>query len=81
LSKAIKHSFNKSFVVFSDFSRERSSTFRTSVQSHTNNGFFKLIMLLFTQEAIKYVAIRYQNSLYPCITCVHHSHAAKRLLP
>jgi len=23
----------------------------------------------------------YQNSLSPCITCVQHSHAAKRLLP
>jgi len=48
----------------------------TSVQSHTNNGFFKLIMLLFTQEAIQYVAIRYQNSLSPCITCVQHTHDA-----
>jgi len=38
-------------------------------------------MLLFAQEAMKYVAIRLQNSLSPCITCVQHSHAAKRLLP
>jgi len=27
------------------------------------------------------VAIRYQNTLSPGITCVQHSHAAKRLLP
>jgi len=40
-------------------------------------NFFKLIMLLFAQEAIKYVAIRYRNSLSPCITCVQHSHAEK----
>jgi len=37
-------------------------------------------MLLFAQEAMKYVAIRNQNSLPPCITSVQHSHAAKRLL-
>jgi len=30
---------------------------------------------------MKYVTIRYQNSLSPCITCIQHSDAVKRLLP
>jgi len=37
-------------------------------------------MLRFAQEAMKYVTILYQNSMSPCITCVQHSHAAKRLI-
>jgi len=46
-SKAIKHHFNKTLLCLSlrTFSRRTLK----SVQSHTNRGFFKLIMLLLTQ--------------------------------
>jgi len=54
---------------------------RASVQSHTSSGFFTIIMFLFTKQAIKRRGYPLSElSLSPCITCVQHSHAAKRLL-
>ena len=50
-SKALKHPFNKTLLVFTDFFTVITVIHinRITVQLHTNNGFFKLIMLLFTQ--------------------------------
>ena len=77
-SKAIKQALNP---CLSSPTFSRCTLITTSDQSYTNNGFFKLIMFLFRPEAMKYVDVRCQNSLSPCITCVQHSHAAKRMLP